>query len=287
MILISIIIPVFQDFNRLVKCLESIENSNFDLKFIEVIVVNNEHMSLELPDYSFKIISTYQKKKGSYACRNKGISLASGSLCAFTDSDCIVDKNWLSVAFEAFKNDADLDILTGPVNLFRVDENKPINVAEVIEISTAFPQYMYFKRLNFGVTANLVVKTSMFNSFKFNNELKSGGDREFCNKQVQNGAKLDYSNWLIINHPARNSLTQMNDKSIRVFDGLIMKKEFLLDKLILTFKQIVPPFERIIKILFTKNISIRLKILAVIELYNMRFKSFVRGLFTILNLNQN
>ena len=86
---ISIIIPVYQDHDRLLKLLKSLNSQTLDLRNWEVIVVNNDpEKSLEISVlvnslYKLKVLD--EKIPGSYAARNRGIKEAKGDILAFTD----------------------------------------------------------------------------------------------------------------------------------------------------------------------------------------------------------
>ncbi|WP_339902924.1 glycosyltransferase family A protein, partial [uncultured Cyclobacterium sp.] len=72
----SIVIPVYNDFDRLKLTLNGLNNQNFDVSLFEVIIVNNnstvpcpEFIGL-FPSMNIKIINEYNI--GSYAARNSG-----------------------------------------------------------------------------------------------------------------------------------------------------------------------------------------------------------------------
>lgn len=96
---VSVIIPTYNRKQLLIKTLESIFNQH--LKPSEIIVVDdhstdgtvaylNEH-------YSSKVIVITNKGKGPGAARNTGMSVATGSLIKFFDSDDLMTANTLEV----------------------------------------------------------------------------------------------------------------------------------------------------------------------------------------------
>ena len=93
---VSVIVPVYNTYDYLNKCLDSLVNQSF--KDYEIIIVNDGST-----DDSEKIIKKYQKKYsnikyyykengGLSSARNYGIKYANGDYIAFVDSDDYVDK---------------------------------------------------------------------------------------------------------------------------------------------------------------------------------------------------
>ncbi|MBO1348747.1 MAG: glycosyltransferase family 2 protein [Hormoscilla sp. GUM202] len=100
--LVSVIIPVYNDAEPLRTCLECLENQTYPKESYEVIVVDNASQSdtaSVVNEFSQAMI-TYEKKPGSYAARNKGISVAKGEIIAFTDADCIPAADWIEKGVE-------------------------------------------------------------------------------------------------------------------------------------------------------------------------------------------
>ena len=90
----SVIVPVLNRENDIGRCIESL--LALDYPSFEVIVVDNGSS-----DKTQEIVSNYtvkmvvEEKRGAYGARNTGIGIAQGEIIAFTDSDCVVDKDWL------------------------------------------------------------------------------------------------------------------------------------------------------------------------------------------------
>ena len=94
---VSVIIPVYNDSERLKLCLEALENQTYSKDLYEVIVVDNaseEDIKSIVGQFS-QAKYTYESQSGSYVARNKGISIARGEILAFTDSDCIPASDWI------------------------------------------------------------------------------------------------------------------------------------------------------------------------------------------------
>ncbi len=99
---ISIIIPAKNTQDTLKRCLDSILNLNY--RDYEIIIINDgstdETGKILLGYHGIKIVTT--AGIGPSRARNMAVEFASGEFIAFTDADCIVDKDWLEELLAGF-----------------------------------------------------------------------------------------------------------------------------------------------------------------------------------------
>lgn len=86
--LVSIIIPVFNEKDTIQECLKSLNNQSY--KPIEIIVVDDGST-----DGSEKFAAIRQSHLGTAVARNKGASLARGEILVFVDADMTFDKKFI------------------------------------------------------------------------------------------------------------------------------------------------------------------------------------------------
>lgn len=217
---ISVIIPTYRDWKKLELCLISLKNQTYPASQIEILIVNNDPKSfpptnLDLP-CNAKIL--HEEKVGSYAARNRGLKEAKGEWIGFTDSDCIPEPDWITNAVQEASSQHYRPVrITGPVNLFR--ESKGSWLAWKFESITAFNQ-KHNVRNGLSVTANLFVRREVFDKVGvFDEGLFSGGDMAWNRIATQMDVKLNYSEKVVVNHPARRSMGEILKKFRRVFGG--------------------------------------------------------------------
>jgi glycosyltransferase involved in cell wall biosynthesis len=269
---VSVIIPVYNDAERLQKCLSALKEQTYPQDLYEVIVVDNaSDKSIEAIVEQYKqAVTTYEKQPGSYAARNQGISLAKGEIFAFTDSDCIPAKDWLENGVNALQNNPNCGIVGGQVELFYQDP-KHLTAVELYENYGAFTQQQNIEQFRFGVTANLFTFKSVFERVgNFNPELKSNGDREWSHRVYNYKYQLVYDEKVIVHHPARFALKEIYQKCLRTVGGqeeVYQKSNNKLVKidlkLILGF---LPPIKYYYRVFSVKNkysISEKIKIILV------------------------
>ena len=211
--LVSVIIPTYDDWDRLKKCLFALSNQTYPQNRFEVIVINNNPNDT-VPDEikKYKCIILKEIEIGSYAARNRGISFSKGDILAFTDSDCIPDTFWIEKAVNRFNKGCDR--IAGFIDIFPMKTNA--NLAEMYDIIFGFDQAVSASN-GLSVTANMFAKKSLFDRYgSFNNSLFSGGDTEWSRRVYSKGVSIVYAPEVIVKHPARKSLKELFKKRYRV-----------------------------------------------------------------------
>ena len=100
---VSVIIPVYNCSETIVQCLDSMDSINHPA--FEIIVVDDGSTDgtrgICQSRNGVRVISL--DRGGPSRARNIGISVANGDFIAFTDGDCIVDKDWLTALESGFR----------------------------------------------------------------------------------------------------------------------------------------------------------------------------------------
>ena len=214
---ISVIIPAYNDSERLGKCLNALASQTYPSDSWEAVVVDNN--SAEAPadlvsSFPFARLIT-ESRPGSYAARNAGIGVARGDILAFTDSDCLPDAKWLECGVRHLLSDIRCGLVGGHVRIRYRDPEKPTPV-EIYEAVMAFPQKRYIEVDHFGVTANVFTRRAVFDHVgKFNADLKSGGDLEWGRRVYEAGHSVIYAEDSIVDHPARRTFREIRSKMWR------------------------------------------------------------------------
>ncbi len=226
---VSVIIPVYNDAERLQACLEVLEQQTYPQTAFEVVVVDNgsqENMQTVVDQFQQAVMFT-ELQTGSYAARNKGISVSQGEIIAFTDSDCIPANDWIAQGVANLFKSPDCGLIAGKINMFFRNPER-LTAVELYEKMFAFDQKTNVSKKKFGVTANLFTSRSVFEKVGlFNATLKSGGDMEWGNRVFAAGLDLSYANNVCVEHPARHTLKQLYNKRVRILGGLsTMNREF-------------------------------------------------------------
>lgn len=248
---VSVIIPVFNDTERLGRCLVALEAQTFPRQQFEIIVVDNgsDHDVGAALGERENLIIAHEQRPGSYAARNAGLALAQGDVLAFTDSDCVPHPEWLARGVARLQANPEAGLVAGAINVFFQQANRPTAV-ELYESITAFPQHKYVAKYHYGATANVFAWRRVMDVIgPFNATLTSGGDREWGQRVYAAGLSLIYAEEVQVQHPARRSFDELSRKIVRVTGGMeTLRREqpgsfasFAKD----TVKDLLPPWSKI------------------------------------------
>lgn len=98
---ISVVIPVWNEADKIQQCLAAVFSQS--LKSYEVIVVDGHSTDETVEKIEKFPVKIFYENSNSIACaRQIGVENAKGDYIAFSDADCIPDKEWLSNLVKEF-----------------------------------------------------------------------------------------------------------------------------------------------------------------------------------------
>jgi glycosyltransferase involved in cell wall biosynthesis len=219
--LVSIIIPVYNDAERLPRCLEALEKQTYPENQYEVIVVDNgsdispEPIVKQFGHARFAV----ERRPSSYAARNTGISLAPGEVMAFTDADCLPYPDWIKNGVAHLLRSPGCGLVGGKIELFFKTPAR-LTAVELYERLMTFRQEESIKHGQYSAGANLFTFKSVFARVGlFDPEIKSGGDIEWGQRVSSFGYELIYADDCCVAHPARSTFGQLYRRVTRLIGG--------------------------------------------------------------------
>ncbi len=218
---VSIVIPVLNDTERLRRCLAALEAQTYPSNRYEVIVVDNgsDHDLQWLAEENSHAVVSKEPQRGSYAARNCGVARAKGTAIGFTDSDCIPQPDWIERGVAQLHSASNIGIVGGRVEFFFDDGQNPTAV-ELYDSIRNLQQEVCINTVKFAVTANLFTFREVFEQVGFFAAIPiSGGDRNWGQRVAAAGYDLVYGHDVCIRHPARRTLRQLYQKTVRVVKG--------------------------------------------------------------------
>lgn len=251
----TVIVPTYQQETTLEKCIISLLQQDYKGDYSIIVVDNSEAFLLDdlrrkYPQIQFM----WQPKPGSYAARNKAIDSVQTDIVAFTDSDCVADKSWLSNAAEALRSNPSLGYVGGLIAVFARNPENP-TLTEQFEMIFEFDQKTCIEIASFSATANMITRKDTLDKVgKFNDNLKSGGDMDWGQRATKMGLPGKYFPNIVMNHPARTY-----GEAVRKIHRCIGGKRDIYpgwkNCLRFAYRSLRPPRRRIMHILSMENPS--------------------------------
>jgi len=211
---ISVLIPHYNDLANLDRCLDSLGRQSLSPDSFEIIVAdNNSAMGLAAVR---SIVGTRARvvlasEQGAGPARNAAAAEARAPAFAFTDSDCLPERDWLERGLRALEH---APVVGGAVVTTASDPDNP-TPAEAFELVFAFQIQRYVEHKNFCVTANLFVTREVFDQVGgFRNGISE--DEEWGRRALSKGFKTVYEPSARVCHPARRSWDELRRKCERL-----------------------------------------------------------------------
>ena len=221
--IISVIIPVYNDFKGLNDTLTSLVNQEFDQSLYEIIIADNgskdktvsvaEDFIGKYPNLIKLVIE--DKIQSSYAARNKGILKSKGEILVFIDADMTVEPDWLKKISEHM-SDEEIKYAGFNVEMFL----KKKSVVGMYDKITGFKIEKELTCKHYAPTCCLAIRKDIINKVGFfDSRLISGGDSEFGKRVWKAGYEQVYIRGIRVNHPARDSIKKFLKKYFRIGQG--------------------------------------------------------------------
>lgn len=257
---VSVIVPVRNGAQDICKLIETLLVQDYPKSHTEIIIVDNgsQDQTKEMIKNYPVVLEIEDRTIGSYAARNKGIRIARGDILAFTDGDCLPERNWLSEGVR-YLNERNADIGGGRIQ-FNLPEQ--LTAAEIVDSVIFLQNNEYVSDHRGAVTANLFVRSRLFKQIGLFPVMRSGGDIEWTGQALKSGFSLIYLPQAIVHHPLRK-LKALIGKNWRVGTGIgvgtgMSEKNKLARKLLLMLRLSIPvPAKNIRKLLMDKDIGRR------------------------------
>jgi len=213
----TIIIPTLNSEPTIGATLKSLKIAINNCKYsvdIEIIVVDggSKDNTVEIIN-SFDDIKVFHcSKKGAAAARNIGIAHAKGDIICFTDSDCIVSKNWLNVILHSFETNPSMDGMGGPLLPYKPRNKIELYngriFQEMMRYSKEFIEVQFPSFVGSLITANCAYRANVLRDLGGFDEsfFTSGEDIDLWWRASKSGKKLFFNPNMIVYHVFPNTI---------------------------------------------------------------------------------
>jgi len=222
--LVSVVIPTLNRVDYLKNCLASLIEMNYPKAKFEIVVVDNgcTDGTAQMVQQDFPEIELIrEKRKGVVFARNTGSKRAKGAIVAYTDDDCIVDKDWIRNLVCGFVS-GEIGGVGGPVFHLRpeivperlwCDRTRPLDLGN---------RKHFVKAL---ITGNMAVRREVFGKIRFDETLifHQAEDIDFSRSLTDAGYKLVYTPDAVVYHDVDQRRSTMHYIIERAFFAGISK----------------------------------------------------------------
>ena len=214
MVKVSIIVPVYNVYKYLDKCLKSLVNQT--LKDIEIIVVNDgspdnsqDIIDKYVKEYPDKIKSFVKENGGQGSARNFGIKKASGEYIGYVDSDDFVREDMYQLLYNKAKSE-NLDICIC-ANYIAYEDSSKLICEDNYYVINDNKENAFFGKL---AVWNKIYKKSIVENLSFRSMVWYE-DVDFTVSALEKAKKIGYVDDALYYYLYREGSTMNNDKVVR------------------------------------------------------------------------
>lgn len=187
------------------RCLDSLLTLDYPRERLELIVVDNgsrDGTRATVRSYTGRVRLLLEPRRGSAAARNAGIAAAGGEVVAFTDADCVADRDWLRLLVRPLA-EPEVAIACGEVRaLDPTDPNERFGES-IHDTRLAVEVY----RPPYAVTANWASRrATLLRLGGFDEQMLRGQDTDLSYRAVAAGFRLAHVRGAVIRHRNERSL---------------------------------------------------------------------------------
>ncbi len=207
----TIIVPTYNRKLKLRQCLDSLFTQIYPKDAFEIIVIDDgsndgtkdmlEALSKINPNLKYFI----QQHKGPAVARNLGIKYASAEIIGFTDSDCILNKDWVRQMVQAHRLEKDIAAIGGATEV--ASHNIKAKVSQFLSdgaIATEVkgkPETIFFPTCNVSFKRDYLV-----NGFNELFPFPAGEDLDLFWRIFKNGGRFSYRQDIKIFHDCHTNI---------------------------------------------------------------------------------
>lgn len=230
--LVSIIVPVRNGELTIETLLKSFMELDYDSNKVQVIVVDGKSSDRTreiVREYPVKLVN--QERMGLNAARNTGIKNSDGEIIAFTDSDCVVPKDWTRKIVENFQ-DIQVSCVGGSAKGYHDTFISQYADNSIVPLMPSFKKReelgMIRLFLHHPAGCNMAFRRKAFTEVGYFDETIQYGfdDVEFIERVCRAGYKMVLDPQIFVWHKHRSTLKEFLKENFRYGrgSGILLKR---------------------------------------------------------------
>jgi cellulose synthase/poly-beta-1,6-N-acetylglucosamine synthase-like glycosyltransferase len=217
---VTVLVAIWNEASRIRNCVESILNNNYPKNKFSITVIGGGD------DGTVNICKQLQKegkirfiqeteRKGKWYALNNAIKATKSEMVAFTDGDCVADKNWLN---ELVRNSKNADIVCGDIYVLNPKSF----------FSKMYTHYFFFVNnflhslskifnLNYFSGQNFLAKRNVFQKLLFRKSIVE--DMVFGSDAEKMGFKIKNVHTPLVYSAVPSNLKSLHNQFLRLWSG--------------------------------------------------------------------
>lgn len=224
---VSVIVPVKNGAQKIAGLLDSLMQVDYDREMLEIVVVdgnssdNTREIVLRYP----KVKLLTEERPGLNAARNTGIKNSTGEVIAFTDSDCIVSKNWVRKIVEDF-GEKGVGCVGGSALRFYDDLISRYCDESLVPVMRIFTEKKALNEVKppaqYPAGCNMAIRRSILaEAGEFDESIEYGFDEdELVERICSTGHTMVLDPDLLVSHKHRSSVRELLKQTFRYGRGM-------------------------------------------------------------------
>ncbi|OGI12543.1 hypothetical protein A3K64_01400 [Candidatus Micrarchaeota archaeon RBG_16_36_9] len=196
---VTVLITVRNNTNTVKQCIDSVLKQTYRNYEVMVVDAYSDDGTFETLKKFEKKIKLYQVRGWAPKAYNWAIKRIKSDFVAFTDADCVVDKNWLKELLKGFESE---DILAVAGYCGSPKGARGLQKIIGIELEDRFKHFSKF--IPRAPTMNLCVRIKALKELGFNEKLKVAFETDFGYRLNEIG-KMVYNKNAVIHHYHRST----------------------------------------------------------------------------------
>jgi len=199
---VSVVVPVFNERDRIVRTLEALLDQTYADDRYEVVVVDNgstDGTEAVIADYPVQLL--VESRRSSYAARNCGVRATQGEYVVFIDSDCVAERTWLENLVLVDHVSGRTGLVDGRIEL-EAPERRTMGTQVVLVRHSAARRASSVIKDGTAPAGNLLVARELFWELGYFQEAISGADTQFTLKATAAGHRPVYAHDAVVWHPS-------------------------------------------------------------------------------------
>jgi len=224
---VSVIVPVKNGAQKIGGLLDSLMQVDYDREMLEIVVVdgnssdNTREIVLRYP--TVRLLT--EERPGLNAARNTGIRNSTGEVIAFTDSDCIVSKDWVKKIVEDF-GEKEVGCVGGNALRFYDDLISRYCDESLMPVMRIFTEKKTLSKVKppvqYPAGCNMAIRRSILaEAGEFDENIEYGFDEdELVERICSTGHTMVLDPDLLVSHKHRSSVRELLKQTFRYGRGM-------------------------------------------------------------------